>query len=52
MRTISRWSPIGVVEALVMARPEQEIVVTLAKQVGIIHLAFLAGKFMTFMQRK
>lgn len=37
------------VEALT---PEQEIVVTLAKQVGILHLAFLAGKFMTFMQRK
>lgn len=32
--------------------PEQEIVVTLAKQVGILHLAFLAGNFMTFMQRK
>jgi hypothetical protein len=32
--------------------PEQEIVVTLAKQVGILHLAFLAGSFMTFMQRK
>ncbi len=32
--------------------PEQEIVVNLAKQVGILHLAFLAGKFMTFMQRK
>ena len=32
--------------------PEQEIVATLAKQVGILHLAFLASKFMTFMQRK
>lgn len=32
--------------------PEQEVVVTLAKQVGILHLAFLAGSFMTFMQRK
>ena len=37
------------VEALT---PEQEIVVTLAKQVGILHLAFLASNFMTFMQRK
>ena len=32
--------------------PEQEIVITLAKQVGILHLAFLASNFMTFMQRK
>jgi len=32
--------------------PKKEIVVTLAKQVGILHLAFLVGKFMTFMQRK
>jgi len=32
--------------------PEQEVVVTLAKQVGILHLVFFAGNFMTFMQRK
>jgi len=40
---------LGNIEAMT---PRREIVVTLAKQVGILHLAFLAGNFMTLMQRK
>ena len=53
------WAAFGQSMTVVISRnnidsitAEQEIVVTLAKQVGILHLAFLASDFMTFMQRK
>lgn len=34
------------------ATGEQAVIITLAKQIGVLHLAFLAGDFMTFMLRK